>query len=102
MIFSWCVSILILIISISLLMGKGSFLIAGYNTASAEEKARYDKEKLCRVVGLGLLLISIMLMICSYYKFEMPNYLAWIVPYGCLGVVLIIIVLANTICKSKQ
>lgn len=28
--------------------GKGAFLIAGYNTASAEEKAQYDEKKLCR------------------------------------------------------
>lgn len=31
--------------------GKGSFLIAGYNTASAEEKAQYDEKKLCRAVS---------------------------------------------------
>lgn len=31
--------------------GKGSFLIAGYNTASTEEKAQYDEKKLCRAVS---------------------------------------------------
>ena len=31
--------------------GKGAFLIAGYNTASAEEKAEYDEKKLCRAVS---------------------------------------------------
>ena len=31
--------------------GKGAFLIAGYNTASAEEKAKYDEKKLCWVVA---------------------------------------------------
>ena len=31
--------------------GKGAFLIAGYNTASQEEKARYDKKALCRFMG---------------------------------------------------
>lgn len=31
--------------------GKGAFLIAGYNTASAEEKAKYDEKKLCRAVS---------------------------------------------------
>lgn len=30
---------------------KGAFLIAGYNTASAEEKAQYDEKKLCRAVS---------------------------------------------------
>ena len=34
-----------------LAFGKGAFLIAGYNTASAEEKAQYDEKKLCRAVS---------------------------------------------------
>ena len=28
--------------------GKGAFLIAGYNTASAAERARYVEKALCR------------------------------------------------------
>lgn len=31
--------------------GKGAFLIAGYNTASAAEKGRYDEKALCRFMG---------------------------------------------------
>ncbi len=31
--------------------GKGAFLIAGYNTASKAEKARYDEKTLCRFMG---------------------------------------------------
>ena len=31
--------------------GKGTGLIAGYNTASAEEKANYDKKKLCKAMS---------------------------------------------------
>jgi hypothetical protein len=31
--------------------GKGAFLIAGYNTASAAERARYDEKALCRFMG---------------------------------------------------
>ena len=32
--------------------GKGTGLIAGYNTATAEEKANYDKKKLCKAMSL--------------------------------------------------
>lgn len=39
-------------------MGKGSFLIAGYNTASEKEKAKYNEKKLCRIVGLGFLVMT--------------------------------------------
>lgn len=31
--------------------GKGAFLIAGYNTMSPAEKAKYDEKKLCKVMG---------------------------------------------------
>lgn len=40
------------ILSAVLLLGKGSFLIAGYNTASEEEKKKYKEKRLCRVIGL--------------------------------------------------
>lgn len=32
-------------ISLVLLMGKGAFLIAGYNTASEKEKRKYNEKK---------------------------------------------------------
>lgn len=31
--------------------GKGSSLIAGYNTASPEEKVQYNEKALCRAMG---------------------------------------------------
>lgn len=51
--------IIFLIVSLLLLMGKDSFLIAGYNTASAKEKAQYNEKKLCRIVGVGLLIVTL-------------------------------------------
>lgn len=38
-----------------LMSGRGSFLIAGFNTMSAEQKARYDEKKLCRLTGVLML-----------------------------------------------
>lgn len=35
-----------------------SILIAGYNTASEKEKAKYNEKKLCRIVGLGFLVMT--------------------------------------------
>ena len=43
------VEVLVLIMGIVLLCGKGSGLIAGYNTASEEEKNKYNEKKLCIV-----------------------------------------------------
>lgn len=52
--------ILFAVISIVLLSGKGSFLIAGYNTSSPGDKAKYDEKKLCRATGIGMLFITVL------------------------------------------
>ncbi len=43
--------LLFLIMGIVLWKGKGAWLIAGYNTSSKAEKARYDEKALCRFVA---------------------------------------------------
>ena len=45
------VVVLLAVLGLAFSRGKGAFLIAGYNTASQEEKARYDKKALCRFMG---------------------------------------------------
>lgn len=43
--------LLFLLLGLVFFQGKGAFLIAGYNTASKSEKARYDEKALCRCMG---------------------------------------------------
>lgn len=57
----WVVFAVFVILTIALLSGHGSKFISGYNTASKEEKARYDEKKLCRVYGIGMGVIAILL-----------------------------------------
>ena len=45
-------------LGIVLSMGKGAFLIAGYNTASKEERAKYDEGALCRFMGKLMFLLA--------------------------------------------
>ena len=44
----WIVFVIFAVLSIILLSGHGSWFISGYNTASKEEKEKYDEKKLCR------------------------------------------------------
>ena len=47
----WLLSVVIAlfaVLSVLFLLGKGSWLIAGYNTASEKEKQQYNKRRLCR------------------------------------------------------
>ena len=46
-----CAVLLFVILGVVFFCGKGSFLIAGYNTASPEERAKYDEKALCRAMG---------------------------------------------------
>ncbi len=98
----WLLVLLLSILSIILLMGKGSILIAGYNTLSKEEKQKYNTKKLCRVMGSGFSFITIILGISAFYKFELHSAIAWIIPWGILGAIAVMAILANTICLAKK
>ncbi|MCL2853501.1 MAG: DUF3784 domain-containing protein [Defluviitaleaceae bacterium] len=58
MIFLWIMVALLVIMSIPLLMGKGAWMISGYNTMSPKEKELYDEKALCRFVGLTVLAMA--------------------------------------------
>lgn len=45
---SFCSVFLIFALIFALLKGKASLLISGFNTLSKEQKASYDKERMCR------------------------------------------------------
>ena len=53
------ISLSLIGLSIPLLMGKGTGLIAGYNTMSPEEKKRYDGPALARFTGKILLVMGL-------------------------------------------
>ena len=93
--------VLMAALSIILLIGKGSFLIAGYNISSPEVKARYHEKRLCRVVGGGLLVITVFFAVSEWYRFELPELSSFLIPWGLFGTIAVVMVLANTICKKR-
>lgn len=98
---AWVVVAILFGLSVVLLLGKGSFLIAGYNTSSVVQKQRYNTKRLCRVMGSGFASITIIIGIAAYYRFEMPIAIRWLIPWGLLATVAVIAFLANTVCKTK-
>ena len=48
----WIVFGIFAVISIILFSGHGSWFISGYNTASKEERKKYDEKKLCWTMGI--------------------------------------------------
>lgn len=63
------VNVLMLIMAIFFLTGRGAFLISGYNMMSREQKAQYNERALSRFTGLLLLAIcfSIALMLVGVH-----------------------------------
>ena len=55
----WIVFGIFAVISIILFSGHGSWFISGYNTASKEERKKYDEKKLCWTMGIGISIIAI-------------------------------------------
>ena len=67
--------IIFAVLSIVLISGHGSWLISGYNTASKEEKAKYNEKKLCRTMGIGMSVIAILLLIWECLKIFYRHFL---------------------------
>ena len=96
----WIAAVVLLILSIVLLTGRGSWLIAGYNTASKEEKSRYDEKKLCRVMGAGMAVITVLLFIMGLGEDVLPAAFAYVFAVVTIIDCVVMIVLCNTICKK--
>lgn len=96
----WIVFIIFAIVTIVLLTGRGANFIAGYNTSSEEEKNKYDTKKLCRVVGLGMLVLTVFIFIMLIGQDILPavtaNIFAGVTALDCV----IIMILSNTVCKK--
>ena len=96
----WPVFALFLVLSILFLSGHGAGLIAGYNTASEEEKSKYDEKKMCRVTGVGMSVITVLIFVMAKWDEVLPASFAYVALGIILAVSLIIIILLNTICKK--
>lgn len=104
--------LLFLILSVFLLMGKGGWLIAGYNTASEEEKRKYDEKKLCRSMGatmlvitIGMSALSLVTYLVEFQKLWPEEFLentAWLFAGLALATVAFELVYGNTRCKRKN
>ena len=66
-------AVLFLVISVFLFMGKGAWLISGYNTMPKEERERYDTKKMCRAVGVVLVVCTLLLIGMAYFIYRVEQ-----------------------------
>ena len=92
------VAAILLIIGIIILVGKGDNLIAGYNTASKEEKAQYNIKRLRGLIG-GILVVLAPMMLLLLGKESLATTLSFVVLTFVLCIVMVL--LANTWAKKR-
>lgn len=95
----YVVAALFLFLSFMMLLGKGDFLISGYNTASKEEKAKYNMPRLRLLIFLELLVVSLGLALITALELgevEISIFAAIIVLLS-----IAMTILANTWAKRK-
>ena len=86
------------IMGIIILIGKGDNLIAGYNTASKEERSQYNVKRLRSLIG-GFLLILAPIMVLLLGEESLAAGFSFIALTFVLC--LILVILANTWAKKK-
>ena len=93
------VAALLLIMGILILIGKGDNLIAGYNTASKEERAKYNIKRLRGLIG-GLLIVLAPMTLLMLGEDTMAA--TWSFVGFTLVACIVVVILANTWAKKKS
>ena len=89
----------LLIMGIVILVGKGDSLIAGYNTASKEEKSQYNIKRLRGLIG-GLLVLLAPMTVILLGEETMAATWSFVALTFVLSIV--VVILANTWAKNKN
>lgn len=87
-------SLLLCVMGILLFIGKGDWLISGYNTASAEERAEYNIGRLRLIMGVTCFLIMAVMIAEIFCDAE------WLIYATILPISILVIILSNTWAKN--
>ena len=89
---------LIWILTIILLSGKGSFLIAGFNTAPEKVREQYDKKKLSRGYGVGIGVIALFITLNGILE---STTLSYLMPLVMILSVVLTTLYGTILCRKK-
>lgn len=93
------ISLILLILGFIIFIGKGDNLIAGYNTASKEEKSQYNIKRLRGLIG-GMLLLLAPMTFNLLRKETMTA--TWTFVGLTFVLCIVVVILANTWAKKKD
>ena len=91
-------AVVLVVMAIVILAGKGDWMIAGYNTASKEEKEPVNVKRLRLILGILLLIIAPLLFMLGDHSDKTTGLIF-------AGIVIVLttvaVILANTWAKKK-
>ncbi len=91
-------AVILVVMAIVILAGKGDWMIAGYNTASKEEKETVNVKRLRLILGILLLIIAPLLFMLGDHSDKTTGLIF-------AGIVIVLttvaVILANTWAKKK-
>ncbi|HLR67587.1 MAG TPA: DUF3784 domain-containing protein [Virgibacillus sp.] len=93
---------LFIVLGIFLINGKGSFLIAGYNTMSREEKEKYDTVALCKFMGKMMFALSFSMLFWAVSEAYEINWLFYFGLVLFIAIVVFTLIYINTGNRFKK
>jgi hypothetical protein len=58
-IFIWGIFVFLISLGVTFILGRGGFMLAGWNTMSPEERSQYNEKKMLRSAGIMIIIFSI-------------------------------------------
>ena len=99
MIFSIVISIAFIVLAVVFLMGKGDKLIAGYNTASEEERKEVNIHRLRILMAILCIITAGFCTLLSFIGKDKNNALT--ATFFFILITFVFVILANTWAKKK-
>ena len=99
MIASIVFGVMFLVLAVVILMGKGDMLIAGYNTASEEEKNKVDIKRLRIVIAVLMVITAVFCAILPLIDNDKNSILAATGIF--IAITVVGVIFANTWTKKK-
>ncbi|MGM8214826.1 DUF3784 domain-containing protein [Bacillaceae bacterium W0354] len=93
---------LFIVLGIFLINGKGSFLIAGYNTMPPEEKEKYDTVALCQFMGKMMFALSFSML---FWVVSEAYEINWLLYFGIalfIGIIVFMLIYINSGNRFKK
>lgn len=87
-----------IVMAVLLLLGKGDMLIAGYNTASPEERSQYNIRRLRLLIAVLLIVVSVGMVAMSIWPEKLVAAFAFLTVFLCI----LVVILANTWAKKEE